>query len=185
MSYRRGTLAALVDALVPETPELADRGDQHVPGALATDLDERLAAAFDDFQEVDGPVWQLLGYDALPLALVVAVLLDVAALELVVRGRDEDGLGTPREAFAGGPFSRLAPRDRLRALRLLEDDGVLSGVGVVNYLAQAVVSVALFGYYGDWGDSRQGWDQAGYPGPADGYAVAMGYEVESFEEDDY
>lgn len=184
MSYARGTMAALADALVPETPELAERGDEHVPGALATDLDARLVEAFDGFQEADGPVWALLGYDAVPLAVVVAVLLDVAAVELLLRRRAEAGLGGGREAFAGGPFSRLSERDRLRALGLLEEDGVLAGIGLVNYLAQAVVSVALFGYYSDWGD-RQGWEQADYPGPADGYAVSMGYEVDAFEENAY
>lgn len=185
MSYARGTLAALADALVPETPGLADRGDEYVPGALDTDVDALLVEALDGFQEADGALWRVLGYDAVPLAPLVAVLLDAAAVELLVRRRAAAGLRAPDDAFAGGPFSRLAPRDRLRALRLLEADGVLAGSGTVNYLAQAIVSVAYFAYYSDWGDSRQGWDQTGYPGPADGYAVAMGYEVESFEEDDY
>lgn len=185
MSYARGTLAALADALVPETPALADRGDEHVPGARSTDVDELLLAALNGFQEADGPLWRLLGYDAVPLAPVVAALLDLAAVELLVRRRAEDGLGAPAEEFAGGPFCRLAGRDRLRALRLLEDDGVLAGSSTVNYLAQAVVSVALFAYYSDWGESRQGWEQTGYPGPAEGYAVSMGYAVEAFEEDEY
>jgi hypothetical protein len=173
-----------VDAVVPETPDLADRGDEHVPGGLEAGVDELLAEAFDRFEEADGPL-ATLGYDAVPLSPVVAALLDFAGVELLARRRAEDGLRSPDEAFAGGPFCRLSRRDRLRAVRLLEDDGVLASVGTVNYLTQAVVTVTQLAYYSDWGGSEQGWEQAGYPGPSDGYAVSMGYEVDSFEEDDY
>lgn len=205
MSYARGTLAALVDAVVPETPDLADeRGDVHGPGGLADDLDEHLVALLDDFQPVtdDDPLARL-GYDAMPLSPVVAGLLDLAALELVVRRRADGSLArSPRdERFAGGPFSRLERRDRLRAVRLLEEGGALARLddrfhdrlphlGLVKYLANIAVVLVQVSYYSDWGTDEadlppRGWEQADYPGPAAGYAVSMGYEVEAFEEDEY
>lgn len=184
MSYARGTFAALVDAIVPETPGLADRGEEHVPGGLAVDLDEFLATAFDDLEEADEGLLALLGYETVPLAAIVSVLLDVGALELVVRRRNEESLRSPAESFAGGPFSRLSRRDRLRAIRLLEADGVLADAGTVDHLVQALVTVTEVAYYSDW-QAEQGWEQAGYPGPSDGYAVSLGYEVEAFEEDEF
>lgn len=198
MSYTQGTVAALVDAVVPETPELRDRGEEHAPGALAAGVDETVVEAFDNLQPVqEGPL-AALGYDATPLSTLVALLLDFAALELLVRGDNERPRQSPDDEFAGGPFSRLAPRDRLRAVRLLEGQGALGtleerlgdrvpALGVVQYLAAATVVVTELAYYSEWGDDGdpQGWQQAGYPGPADGYAVSMGHEVEEFEENDY
>lgn len=196
MSYARGTLAALVDAVVPETPG-AD-GEQ-APGALAIDLDATLEAAFNELQEPpEGPL-RSLGYERMPYAPVLAVLLDLGALELILRREREDPLQSPADPYAGGPFSRLSPTDRMRALRMLEADGLFPSLdeqygdsvplfGVVAYLVQAALFVTVLAAYSDLGDDSdhpQGWRQADYPGPADGYAVGMGYEVESFEENDY
>lgn len=184
VSYAAGTFAALADAIVPETPELADRGEEHVPGAVDVGLEETLVAALDDLQETDEGLLAMLGYETVPLAAIVALLLDLAALELVVRRRCESGLQAPSERFSGGPFSRLDRRDRLRAVSLLETDGLLAGSGTVEYLVQSVVTMVHVAYYSDWhGD--QGWTQAGYPGPSDANAVAMGFELESFEENEY
>lgn len=182
MSYARGTFAAFVDAIVPETPDLA--GEEHVPGGLAVDLDELLTEAFDGLEEADEGLLTLLGYETVPLAPIVSVLLDVGALELVGRRRNEEPLRSPADEFAAGPFSRLSRRDRLRAVRMLEADGVLADAGGVDYLVQALVTVTQVAYYSDW-HTEQGWEQAGYPGPSDGYAVSMGYEVEAFEEDEF
>ncbi|MCY4732676.1 hypothetical protein KY092_19225 [Natronomonas gomsonensis] len=199
MSHTRGTFAALVDALVPETPELADRGEEHVPGGLAVGLEEAIIDRVNNFQEVDGGVLGAAGYDATPMAPAVAVLLDTAAAELLVRRRSEDGFNSPAEAFAGGPFSRLSREDRLRALRLLEDEGVFprladrfdsAALGTIQFLASSLPILVEFVYYSeataDDGEERSlGWQQADYPGPADGYPVGMGYEIEDFEENDY
>lgn len=199
MSYVRGTLAALVDAVVPETPELAELGEEHVAGGLEAGAHELLHERVNQLQEADGGLWGALGYETVPLGPLVAALLDFAALELVVRREREGGFESPKAAFAAGPFSRLAPRDRLRAVRLLESEGILprlaegnEQLGIVQYLAGATVVLVQFCYYteltGDGTDGdggSQGWTQAGYPGPSDGYAVSMGYEVDEFEEDEY
>lgn len=198
MSYTRGTFAALVDAIVPETPELEARGAEHVPGGLDVELETEIIARVNAFQEANG-VLEALGYDATPMAPVVAALLDVAAVELLVRRRAVDGLTTPDDAFSAGPFSRLSREDRLRALRLLEDDGAFARLadrfdaeqlGTIKFLASSLPILVEFVYYSETtaadGEQRSlGWTQAGYPGPADGYPVLLGYEVDAFEEDEY
>lgn len=195
MSHTHGTFTALVDAIVPETPELADRGEEHVPGGLAVGLEEAVIERVNSFLETHGMA-EVLG-DAVPLAPAVATLLDIAAIELLVRRRSEDGLNAPEEDFSRGIFSRLSREDRLRALRLLEDEGAVArladrydsaALGAVQFLASSLPILVEFVYYseitGEEGASR-GWQQTDYPGPAEGYAVGMGYEIEEFEENEY
>lgn len=197
MSYTRGTFAALVDALIPETPDMADRGDEHVPGGLDVGLEEAVIERVNNFVETQGAA--SLAGDTVPLAPVVAALLDAAATELLLRRRAADGLQSPAEAFSRGPFSRLGREDRLRALRLLEDEGVVAALserydaaslGTVQYLASSLPILVEFAYYSettaDEGEDRSlGWRQADYPGPADGYEVMLGYELDEFEENEY
>jgi hypothetical protein len=195
VSYARGTIAALVDAVVPATPAAGD--DVQAAGALDIDLDETVETAFNELQEApEGPI-RSLGYETMPFAPLLALLLDVGALELILRREREAPLQSPKAAFAGGPFSRLAPEDRMRAVRLLEADGLFPAlderfdgapIGIVAYLMQGALFITTMAAYSDWGDdveAPQGWQQADYPGPADGYAVHMGYEVDAFEENDY
>lgn len=197
MSHTRGTFAALIDALVPETPELADRGEEHVPGGLAVDLQDAVIDRVNSFLETQGAA-KALG-ETVPLAPAVATLLEIAAVELLVRRRASDGLQAPAEAFSGGVFSRLSREDRLRALRLLEAEGVFprlterldsAGLGTIQFLASSMPVLVEFVYYseataGEGAARSQGWRQADYPGPSDGYPVMLGYEVEAFEENEY
>ena len=197
MSYTRGTFAALVDALIPETPELEARGPEHVPGGLAVGLEEAVIERVNGFVETRG-IASLAG-DAVPLAPAVAALLDTAAGELLLRRRAEDGLQSPDEPFAAGPFCRLSREDRLRALRLLEAEGAFAALaerfdaaalGTVQFLASSLPILVASVYYAETtaedGEARSlGWRQAGYPGPADGYPVMLGYELDAFEENEY
>lgn len=197
MSYTQGTFAALVDALVPETPELESRGPDHVPGGLEVGLETAVIDRVNNFVEAHGLA--AVAGDTVPLAPVVAALLDAAAVELLVRRRAEDGLQSPSSAFASGPFSRLGREDRLRALRLLEAEGVVAALaervdsaslGTVQFLASSLPILVEFVYYSEAtagpDEARsQGWRQADYPGPADGYPVMLGYEVDGFEENEY
>ncbi len=215
MSYTRGTFTALVDALIPETPDLASRGEVHVPGGIEAGLVDAVIGRVNNFLETRGIASQVT--EAVPLAPAVALLLNIAAIELIVRGHAKDGLTTPAPEFSRGVFSRLSRQDRLRALRLLEDDGVfpwladrfnVAAIGTIQFLASSMPILIEFVYYSDacaesstqytdtttsseetapgMDDSRSlGWQQAGYPGPADGYPVMLGYELESFEENEY
>lgn len=197
MSHTRGTFAALIDALLPETPELAERGEEHVPGGLSVDLQDAVIARVNSFLETQGPA-KALG-DTVPLAPAVATLLEIGAVELLVTRRASDGLQSPAEEFSGGVFARLSREDRLRALRLLEEGGVFprlterldsAGLGAIQFLASSMPILVEFVYYSEAtaeeGAVRsQGWRQADYPGPSDGYPVLLGYEVEGFEENEY
>lgn len=186
MSYTAGTFAALVDAVVPETPALGDRGDEHVPGGLAVDLETQLVEAFGALTPDEDEEGMLAAIGLEPsVPTVAAFLMDLAALELLVRRRATAGLQRPDSRFAAGPFSRLSRRDRLRAIRLLETESIVSGSDDITYLASLLVPLTQVAYYSDWGEEIQGWEQADYPGPASGYAVLMGYEVETFEDADW
>lgn len=217
--YARGNFRALAGAIVPETPELADRlGEEHGLGAASVELEEYLVEAFNSFQEVHlGPLDSLLerlGLVNVPAAPLMALLLDVVALELCVRRRHRHPVeSTWTSMRLLGLFRDLHPRDRLRVLELLEEDSLLKRmldgvrrylpqVGIVEFMATAMGAFPLLTYYSDWsrrkGDPSEegrgegfdgsfplGWEQADYPGPADGYADFRGYEVESFEENEY
>lgn len=172
-------LRALVEAIVPETPALAgERGEEHRPGGVAAGVDEDLAEAF--------------GEDATG----VAVALEVAAVELLLRRRRED----PLRLRAGGisPFASLSGADRRRALRLLEDEGIVPWLDDLlgrhttvfddlRELGHVLPVLIVFTYYGGVAESDPplAWDQTGYPGPAEGYPGPYDYEVERFEEDGY
>lgn len=102
MSHTRGTFAALVDAVIPETPALEDRGEEHVPGRLAVGLDETLVEALNNQQSADESPLAWAGYDTVPYSPIVATLLDFAALELLVRRDNEESTSEPDERFADG-----------------------------------------------------------------------------------
>jgi hypothetical protein len=172
-------LRAFADALVPETPGLARaRGADHRDGAAAAGVGEYLRETFG------------------PFAVTIARALDAAAVELVVRRRTRDRVRL--RALHRSPFVALSPGDRLRAVRLLEDEGVvpwlderfgdrLEAPGALRGLGHVLNVVTQFAYYSGLveGDDPLAWRQTGYPGPVDGNAAHRGYEVEAFEEDDY
>jgi hypothetical protein len=200
VTHTRGTFAALVDAVVPETPALKERGEEHVPGGLAVGLDETLVEALNNLQAAaDETPFARAGYETVPYSPVIATLLDIAALELLVQRNNEESISDPDEAFADGPFSRLARRDRLRAVERLKSDGFIARLddrfhdriphlGVVKYLTHGLIMLIGQAYYSEWTDDNYpplSWKQTDYPGPADGYAALLGYELTEFEEDDY
>lgn len=197
MSHTRGTFAALVDAIVPETPELRERGEEHVPGGVQAGLVDAVLERVNGFLETHGAATAVT--DSVPLAPAVATLLDIASVELLVRRRSEDGLNDPPSEFSRGVFSRLSREDRLRALRLLEEEGLFArladrydaaSLGAIQFLASSMPILVEFVYYSEATAEEQaerslGWRQADYPGPADGYPVMLGYELEEFEENEY
>lgn len=214
-SYSRNSLDALVDALLPETPELAEqRGPEHEPGASRTELADQLQAAFNHLQATgvlgDSPEDS---EEELPeparTTPVIALLLDFGSLEFLLRGRNEE----PPGFRVGGPFQWLQPEDRLRVIDFLNGDSMVRRtvnlledripyVGLVDFMLDGLVTMPLLHYYSEWPgyeddqnrlkpdpetfrEPVQSWLQTKFPGRAEGYAVLMGYEVESFEENDW
>jgi len=173
------TFRAIVDAVIPETPELdPERGPDHVPGGLAIGLEDFVVTYVDDGFQLGLPYVGPRGN--IPLADPIAQVLDAAALTLLDRGEntaelDDDrplSLLDPDEASprqvrtAAGAFSKLSRRDRLRAIGILDDleleisqfenelfefDGGLVG--------QLVVGFTEMIYYSEW----QGYDEFTQP----------------------
>jgi hypothetical protein len=115
------TFQAVADAVVPETPELAEKiGDEHRPGGLEVELEKYLLYSFNSFVptlvEPGGPVNTGLN---LRFAEQFAATLDAGAILLVATGRNEDALDLQRFPL-GGPFAKLSRKDRFRAIDLLE-----------------------------------------------------------------
>lgn len=173
------TFRAIADAVVPETPALAEQlGPEHVPGGVAIDLDEFAITYFDDGFQFGLPH---LGPQAnIPLADPIAHLLDTAALTLLEEGGNEAEPRTDRALSllgpndpppgkvrkAVGPFAELSRRDRLRAIAWLDElefeaspsdhdrfeiDGGLIGQLVVGFVEMI--------YYSEW----QGYDEFTQP----------------------
>ncbi|AXG06885.1 hypothetical protein DU500_10835 [Haloplanus rubicundus] len=176
------TFRAIVDAVVPETPELdPEIGPEHVPGGLAVGLEEFAVTYVDDGFQLGLPYVGPRGN--IPLADPIAQILDLAALRLVDRGAntgelDDDrpvSLLAPGEASprvvrrAAGPFSKLSRRDRLRAIGLLDEleleinqfeDELFEFDG--GLVGQLVVGFTEMIYYSEW----QGYDEFTQP-PSD------------------
>lgn len=189
------TYKAAVDGIIPPTPVLARRLEDHEytanhgPGALAIDLHEALIHMLNGTYETPTPTVRP-AVDA-HLAEPIAGILDGAASELLARGGNEDE-PRPDRFPGGGTFASLSRPDRLRALSMLDDNRD------ERVVSQVVCAYTALLYYSEWdgyeefdsppsereftGDV-QGWEQSGYPGSANGYAALRGYEVERFRED--
>lgn len=119
------TFRAVADAVVPETPELAEEiGSEHRPGGLEVELEQFLLYSFNSFVpafvEPGGPANTGL---TLRFAEQFAATLDAGAILLVATGQNEDALDLQRFPL-GGPFAKLSRKDRFRAIDLLEQQDV-------------------------------------------------------------
>lgn len=151
-----------------------------------------------------------------PYAELFSVVFDLVALEFLLRGENEEDVDPGNEAFpAGGAFTWLAPRDRLRCLETIEDGGILDELdealgevvptlGILKFGVMAMVGFPMLGYYSEWAaygetktdqpterhletpvDQITSRQQTGYPGFQPGYAEHMGFELQSFRENDW
>lgn len=225
--HTRVTFMAVVEAVIPPTPDLRDRhgdslGSRHGPGGLEAGLHDFFVWYLNTGFSAAVPRTRPVGN--VRLAEAVADALDEAAAELVARGGNEhppagrrvrelvdegtNGDATVEEAVlaaAAGPFARLHPEDRLRAVALFdEDDKEFDTAGApgplvegdAGLVANLVVGFAELIYYSEWGGYVEGsglraapsgrehhndpaevqsWRQTGYPGIANGYAALRGY----------
>lgn len=172
--HTRVTFRAITDAVVPETPTLAeDIGPEHAAGGLAIDLDEFAITYVDDGFQFGLP--HLGPQGNMPIADPIAHVLDTAALTLLERGDNEaepsldralsllgpDDPPAAKPEDAVGPFAKLSRRDRLRAISLLDefeiefsptdDDLFELDAGLVGQLVIGFIEMI---YYSEW----QGYD---------------------------
>ncbi len=202
--FTRANYRAVVDAVVPRTPELAEElGDEHVAGGLDIGLDEFLITFVDNLFTV-GSVGET---DAnLPLAEPVAALLDVAALQLIATGEhsepptldrvlelldvddllDVDELANdPERALQQSLFAGLSREDRLRAIEKLDAIDVDTAFlpGPVTEVDAALVGQLVVGfveviYYSEW----QGYDDITEPPGERGFDE---HDIQSWNQTDF
>lgn len=190
---------ALVDAVVPNTPELADRqGSVQSFGALDLHIDEYQIWTLDHYLSFIIVAAEFNIY----LANATAEMLNIAAKQLIDTEENKKPVNIaslPKE----GAFAALEPSDRFRAITLLQQLKVdLSGLpipfhnnpGFILGLTGIISILATKGYYSEWsgyGSTRletpekrkiehfpTGWKQVGYPGPSMGYHALRGYLIE-------
>jgi hypothetical protein len=178
-----GTYRALVDLVLPPTPELADElGEEHEPGGAAVGLTPLVISFLDAQVTVPTPTQF---EESAPLSTTLAGILDEAASELLARGENADD-PDPTRFEGGGTFASLSRADRRRAVSLGE------GREDVALLVRVAVAAPMFVYYServgyeDYDDREnrsfeadvQGWRQTGYEGRRKGHSVLVGYELE-------
>ncbi|QHQ63171.1 hypothetical protein Ana3638_22325 [Anaerocolumna sedimenticola] len=180
LQYTLDTFKALVDAIIPRTPGLAEEyGKIQYYGALNLHIDEYMVYT--------------LNFYSIPLAEPTALMLDLAADQLVFNGGNTRLLDFARFPV-GGTFAALAPIDRFRALTLLEQLKVYildlpkpfkGNSGLALTITGDLSRYTMMGYYSEWSgygstrlespDNRKlefyplSWEQVGYPGPSLGY----------------
>lgn len=194
---------ALVDAIVPVTPELTEKqGSIQSFGALDSHIDEYQSWTLDHFLSL---IIIIKSFN-IHLADATAEMLNIAAKQLLYMERNKIPVNTailPEK----GTFAALAPSDRFRAITLLEqlEDGLASLLipfrnyrGFVFTITVSINLLAIIGYYSEWsgyGSTRMetaekrklehfptGWKQVGYPGPSKGYHALRGHLLEKFTE---
>lgn len=98
--HTRDTFRAIVDAMIPETPDVAtDRGAEHEAGALAVDLEEYLIWSFNNFHEFRTGGSDLVGgllVDGLT-GTVDLVGLDLSPLEALEIDETDEGFEIIKE----------------------------------------------------------------------------------------
>lgn len=178
LQHTHATFKALVDAVVPRTPVLAEEyGQIQLYGAIDSRVNEYMIASLDNYYYIS-------------MAKRVAELLDVAAEQLTFINRNNKPLDDSMFP-EGGTFAALAPSDRILALNLLEQLNDTSdlpvpfqdGPGILHTILSILNRFITMGYYSEWSVSTHpepsnqpkieyfplGWKQAGYPGPSLGY----------------
>ncbi|WP_266083227.1 hypothetical protein [Haladaptatus caseinilyticus] len=143
-----------------------------------------------------------------PYAPAFTLVFDVVAAEFLVRGNNEQPPEPNQKFPAGGTFTRLAPRDRLRCLWTIVDGSIIDDLdellsplvpdlGILKFVVMAVNGLHGFGYYTEWsgyGSTKtetpnerkmqkpagavQSRKQSDYPGPALGYAADWRHAVD-------
>ncbi len=176
----QNTFQALVDAIIPRTPMLAQEyGRIQYYGALDQQVEQFLIYELDRYPE--------------PMAIATADILNAAA---TLWRRDQGYYGSVS-------FAMLSPIERLSVLGLLREEAqdptilaILSEVdpGLWMTAISMLDTYTLMGYYSEWfgyGTTRlrppqerimefrpMSWLQIGYPGPSQGYRALRAVTLE-------
>lgn len=190
---------ALVDAVIPKTPELAEKhGSIQSLGALDLHTDEYLIWVLDHQMSLSMVIKNVNIY----LANATADMLNIAAGQLIDTGGNKKPINPDADPDSG-MFAALEPADRFRAITLLEQLQVdlaslpvpfHNNPGFVLAVIKVLTLLVIKGYYLEWsgyGSTRletpekrkieefpTGWQQVGYPGPSLGYHVFRGNLVD-------
>lgn len=173
----RATYRAVVDAVVPRTPELeSDLGAEHVPGGLSVGLDEYLVTFINNLFSLG--VRNVGDVGNIRLAEAVALVLDVGATKLIAAGENDEPPSVDRivelleptdllelDRLTDDPeailekslFAALTREDRLRAIEGLDSiefdtaefPGPLTEVDAA-LIGQLVVGFTEVVYYSEW-----------------------------------
>ncbi|WP_226528660.1 hypothetical protein [Metabacillus niabensis] len=194
--YIKSTFQALVHAIIPPTPCLADPfGVVFLPGALEFKVYRYVIWILN--HSISYPV--KLKINVQSMALSTAELLDLGAARLIVTCQNVSPLNFRRFPH-GGLFSKLSPLDRLRALTLIDKLEInidyvkppyKNNPDLVRQMTAVLNQLTMFGFYSEWigyGTTSQcppnqrrveyfppGWIQAKYPGPTYAYRDFRGF----------
>jgi len=194
---------ALVDAIVPRTPEFAEKqGSIQSFGALDLHTDEYIIWSLEHHLSLIIVIKDV----HIHLANATAEMLNIAARQLIYSGGNKKPVNTDIDANED-TFAALEPSDRFRAIFLLEQLQVdlatlpipfRNNKGFVLALTSVLTLLTTTGYYTEWsgyGSTRLetpekriiehfpiSWRQVGYPGPSKGYHAFRGYLFDKFTE---
>ena len=201
----RATYRAVVDAVVPRTPELeSELGSEHVPGGLSVGLDEYLVTFINNLFSFGVPAVGDAGN--LRLAEAVALVLDVGAAKLIAAGENDEPpsvdrvvelleptdlleldrlTGDPESILEKSLFAALSREDRLRAIAGLDSiefdtaefPGPLTEVDAA-LVGQLVVGFTEVVYYSEW----QGYEDITAPPSERAFAPEA---VDSWEQTEF
>ncbi|NRD79720.1 hypothetical protein HPT25_20380 [Bacillus sp. BRMEA1] len=188
------TFLALVEAIVPNTPELSIFGVEQTVGAVELCLHEYLIWEMDHFIAISFGISPTV----FPLAAPTAKMLNAGAAQFISSGWERNFPYYP--ISQGCPFAALSAVDRLQVMANLEqlqaDLGALPppyqyNGGFVKFIVDYLNRATMFGFYSEWSaygttrllppDQRVlnyfpiSWEQVGYPGVSLGYRDFRGF----------
>ena len=153
--HTKATFAALVDAIIPSTPELtAQYGPNMTVGGVNLGIDEFVIWELDHSLSIQ----MYLDLTSVPLSTPIASMLDVVATTLIASGQSKHTRHAPSFP-GGGSFAALSRKNRIRTLSLLEQIDVDLGTLPTPFTNQARLVISsidvlnryvIFGFYSEW-----------------------------------
>jgi len=155
------TFRALVDLLIPETPELTNElGEEHQAGGLNVEL-ERVTVEYLD-STIPIAIPPANEDTGAPLSEALADLMDTGASALLAQGKNTSP-PDPTRFPGGGPFASLSRVDRRRALAQLERGRDLT------FIVTVLVAIPMLLYYSE----RTGYTDFAAPPGERGFTGAV------------